>query len=241
MLRAIFFDVDGTLLDDDADWRSAVAATAGLIADRYPPVGREELISAYYDAATEIWRTIRDAQRAPWGNMDDPGIVRRVWHSALVRLSASNDDFSEHAAHAYARFRLARVSVFADVMGCLATLQDKYRLGVVTNGSDATHLPKIAVAGLEKHFGSVTTTDCGAGKPLPAIFNHALSALDAEPASSAYVGDSLHWDIGGANHVGMFSIWVNRSGAQRRVGDPVPRAEIASLHELPELLIQADA
>lgn len=65
--------------------------------------------------------------------------------------------------------------------------------------------------------------------------------LDAEPASSAYVGDSLHWDIGGANQVGMFSIWVNRSGAQHRVSDPVPRAEIASLHELPELLIQADA
>ena len=43
---AIFFDVDGTMLDDDADWRSAVAATAGLIADRYPPLSREELVSA---------------------------------------------------------------------------------------------------------------------------------------------------------------------------------------------------
>ena len=68
------------------------------------------------------------------------------------------------------------------------------------------------------NFVSVTT-DCGAGKPLPAIFNHALAALDAEPVSSAYVGDSLHWDIGGANQVGILSIWLNRSGAQRRVGE----------------------
>ena len=65
VFRAIFFDVDGTMLDDDADWRSAVAATAGLIADRYPPLSREELVSAYYDAATEIWRTVRDVQEAP--------------------------------------------------------------------------------------------------------------------------------------------------------------------------------
>ena len=241
MFRAIFFDVDGTMLDDDADWRSAVAATAGLIADRYPPLSREELVSAYYDAATEIWRTVRDVQEAPWGNMDDPGIVRRVWRSALAGLSATSDDSSEHAAHAYARFRLARVSVFADVRNCLAILQDKYRLGVITNGSDATHLPKIAAAGLDEYFDSVTTTDCGAGKPLPAIFNHALAALDAEPVSSAYIGDSLHWDIGGANQVGIFSIWLNRSGAQPRRGDPVPRAELASLHELPELLSQTDA
>ena len=240
MLRTIFFDVDGTLLDDDANWRSAVAATAGLIVDRYPPLGREELTSAYFDAATEIWRTIRDAQEAPWGNMDDPGIVRKVWHSALTGLSASSADSSEHAAHAYARFRLARVSVFNDVMGCLAILEDKYRLGVITNGSDATHLPKIAAAGLDRYFESVTTTDCGAGKPLPAIFNHALAALDAEPASSAYVGDSLHWDISGANQVGIFSIWLNRAGTQRASRDPVPRAEIASLHELPELLSRAD-
>ena len=64
---------------------------------------------------------------------------------------------------------------------------------------------------------------------MPAIFNHALVELDAEPAVSAYVGDSLDWDIGGANQVGMFSIWFNRSVAPRRVGDPVRRAEIASL------------
>ena len=78
-------------------------------------------------------------------------------------------------------------------------------------------------------------------KPLPTIFDHALAALDAEPASSAYVGDSLQWDIGGANQVGIFSIWLNRSGAQRRRVDPLPRVEIAPLHELLELLSQTDA
>ena len=89
----------------------------------------------------------------------------------------------EQAAHAYAPSRLARVSVCADVRGCLAILQDNYRLGLITNGSDATHLPKIA--GLDSYFESVTTTDCGVGKPLPAIFDHALATLDAEPASNA--------------------------------------------------------
>ena len=79
--------------------------------------------------------SVRAASPArPWAKL-----VRRGWRSALAGLSASSDDSFEHAAHACARFRLARVSVFADAMGCLAILQDKYRLGVITNGSDATH------------------------------------------------------------------------------------------------------
>ena len=168
--------------------------------------------------------------------MEDPDIVRRVWQAALAGLSAAEAEAVEHAVITYSRFKRAQVSVFDDVLECLEALRNRYRLGAITNGSNVTHLPKIAAAGLGKYFESVTTTDCGAGKPLPAIFNQALVSVDVEPARSAYVGDSLHWDIDGANNAGMISIWLNRSGVQRSATDPIPRAEIACLRELPPLL-----
>ena len=168
--------------------------------------------------------------------MDEPRVVRKVWRSALAEWPAAGEEAVELAAVTYVRFRSARVSLFADVRDCLAVLRARYRLGVITNGSSATHLPKIAAAGLDVYFESVTTTDCGSGKPFPAIFAHALASLDAESVHSVYVGDSLPWDIGGANRAGMISVWLNRSVAERGAGDPVPRAEVASLHELPELL-----
>ena len=240
MLEAVFFDVDGTLLDHDADWRSAVEATARVIAQRCR-IGRAELLAAYYAAAMQVWRTMRDAPSPPWGNMDEPRVVCKVWRSALAEWPAAGEEAVEHAVATYVRFRSARVSVFADVLDCLAVLRGRYRLGVITHGSNATHLPRIAAAGLDEYFESVTTTDCGSGKPLPAIFAHALASLDAESAHSVYVGDSLPWDIGGANRAGLISVWLNRTGAERGAGVPEPQAQITSLHELPELLSRLSA
>ena len=91
------------------------------------------------------------------------------------------------------------------------------------------------------YFESITTTDCGSGKPFPAIFAHALASLDADPVHSVYVGDSLPWDIGGANRAGMISVWLNRTGAERDARVPVPQAQITSLHELSELLSRLSA
>ena len=187
------------------------------------------------------WRTFHAAfsealGMSPWGNMDEQRLIHEVWRSALAWAPAAGRASVEHAAVVYAHFRSTRVSVFADVPDCLAALQARYRLGVITNGSVATHAPRITAAGLEKYFESVITTDCGAGKPLPAIFAHALASLDAEPGRSVYVGDSLPWDVGGANRVGMISVWLNRSGAERSAGDPLPQAQVTSLCELPELL-----
>lgn len=42
---------------------------------------------------------------------------------------------------------------------------------------------------------------------------HALDALDVAAGASVYVGDSLSWDVGGANGAGMASVWVNRKSA----------------------------
>ena len=230
---AVFFDVDGTLVDHIADWRSAAEVTARMVAERHG-ISRAKLLGSYYASSEQIWRAIQGAPR--WGNIDEPNIILEVWRLALASFPAAGEASVEHAAVTYGHFRSARVSVFPDVPDCLAVLQARYRIGVITNGSDATHRPRIAATGLEDYFASVTTTNCGSGKPLPGIFAHALASLDAEPVRSVYVGDSLPWDIGGANGAGMISVWLNRSGAERRTGDPVPHAEIRSLCELPELL-----
>ena len=236
MIDAIFFDWDGTLMDDDASWRRCVAATAAAVAERYAHVDAAELTAAYHAAADQVWNELRGVRAPPWGNMDDSRLLLRVWSAALRRLHASGDGMVAHAATTYTGLRGSDVPLFDDVIDCLDALRGRYRLGVITNGSTVTHLPKVEASGLRGYFGSVTTTDVGSGKPFRGIFDHALASLDTAPARAVYVGDLPFADVGGANGAGMTSVWIDRSGAGLAAGDPVPDGRISSLRDLPGLL-----
>ena len=99
--------------------------------------------------------------------MDDPGIVRRVWHSALAGSSSRRDDSSEHAA----RLRLVQARATLGVRRCQelsAILRDKCRLGVITNGSGASPQDRRGQSRRVLRIGDYQRLR---GKPLLAIFN----------------------------------------------------------------------
>ena len=234
MIDAVVFDWDGTLMDHDASWRRCMAATAEAMVRRDSRFDVAGLSAAYQAAAEQLWEELHDILAPPWGNMDDRRILQQVWGRALGP-DASRDDAAV-AAETWTALSRADVPIYDDVIECLDALRGRFRLGVLTNGSAATHLPKVEASGLRGYFGSVTTTDVGAGKPLRAIFDHALASLDAAPSRSVYVGDSPARDVAGANSAGMTSVWINRTDAVLAAGDPVADAEIISLRELPGLL-----
>jgi putative hydrolase of the HAD superfamily len=68
------------------------------------------------------------------------------------------------------------------------------------------------------------------------MFEHALGSLDVQPGAANHVGDSLEWDVRGANGASMTSVWLNRMGATREDDDPASRVEIPNLEELPPVL-----
>lgn len=241
VIEAIFFDWDGTLMDDDTSWRRCVSATIDEVARRHRGIDPGALSAAYYAAARRLWDEVKGVSAPPWGNTDDPGLARRVWSAALRRSPAAGDDATAHAVECYSRLRSTDTPLYDDVVDCLSGLRGRYRLGVITNGSNATHLPKVEASGLRGYFGSVTTTDCGSGKPFRPIFAQALASLEAAPARALYVGDWPFADIGGANGAGMVSVWINRAGAALAADDPVPDAQIASLGDLPGVLDRLQA
>lgn len=236
-IRAIFFDLDGTLVDGSATWRRSVSETIRVVTERCVDVDPGELESAYYAVAAQVWDMVKDVSPPSWGSMDAESVVRQVWGKALGCLCVADEEIVDQATRAYyVALRSIGAPAYGDVVECLRRLRVDYELGVITNGPATTQLPKIELAGLAPYFKSVTTTDIGSGKPHCQMFEHALASIDAESAHAVYVGDSLNWDVGGANNAGMVSVWLNRTGAARASDDPIPDAEIASLGELPELV-----
>lgn len=103
--------------------------------------------------------------------------------------------------------------LFDDVLPTLAELRQRgFLLGVVTNrlwGGKVFH-EDVQTLGLLNHFDyshMAISADLGVRKPHPAIFQHALNAIQVPPEQAVMVGDSLRADIAGAQGLGIFSIW----------------------------------
>lgn len=233
-VAAVFFDLDGTLLDDDANWKRSVPATVNAVTDRHPHIDAEELEEAYFRNSKRVWDEIRSAEVSPFGDMDATTISTSVWNGALADIGIDDEEILDRAVGTYHRLRNTGLVKFGDVEECLDILQSKYRLGVITNGHAETQLPKLDSAGLSGYFESITTVDIGFGKPQIEIFDHALNSFDVRAGEAVYVGDYLFWDVGGANAAGMCSVWINRTKQTRGPNDPEPDAEITTLAELPE-------
>ena len=231
-IAAVFFDLDGTLLDDDANWKRSVPATVNAVTDRHPHIDAEELEEAYFRNSRKVWDEIRGAEVSPFGDMDATTISTSVWNGALADIGIDDEEILNRAVGTYHRLRNTGLVAFDDVEECLGILRSKYRLGVITNGHSETQQPKLNSAVISGYFESVTTVDIGHGKPQVEIFDHALNTLGVSANEAVYVGDYLFWDVGGANAAGMHSVWLNRKGHEREAGEPEPDAEIKSLADL---------
>jgi len=111
-----------------------------------------------------------------------------------------------------------------------------YQLALISNTYWAAdlHDRHLAEYGLIDFFDvrvySANTTHV---KPHPSIFLDTLTALGVEPYEAAYVGDRPDIDVKGAQQVGMHGILIRSPYDQTLLGEIVPDAII---DELPELI-----
>ena len=122
-------------------------------------------------------------------------------------------------AHCEAIFEALRVRIpesrplFDDVLSTLRILQERgFLLGIVSNRHWGGTLFRedLQTLGLLGFFDLrhiAISVDLGIRKPNPAIFLHALNALNVAPEEAVMVGDSLLSDIVGGKMLGLFTVW----------------------------------
>ncbi|HSF79745.1 MAG TPA: HAD family hydrolase [Anaerolineales bacterium] len=117
-----------------------------------------------------------------------------------------------------------------------------YRMGLISNAADDADVQALVdSAGIRAYFEVILTSAAqGIRKPNPRIFHQALEHMNLTPDQAVMVGDTLGADILGAEHAGIFSIWITRRadtpGNQAHLDTINPRAVIGTLSELPDLL-----
>jgi putative hydrolase of the HAD superfamily len=228
-IDATFFDLDDTLVDDQASFR---IATARACAELAAGVDEALLTSTYIEVSDAWWRS----QVYAYGDLY---IVRlMLWRRALALCGCDDEPTAMRARDLYTAYRTEVCEVYDETRAVLEALAGRYRLAVITNGHGDTQRNRLRVSGLDRYFDLVVAaTDIDAGKPDPAIFRHAMERLDVAPSATWHVGDSLVSDVAGAHASGLAAaVWLNRRAEQREDGQAAPHHEISALGELPGLL-----
>jgi HAD superfamily hydrolase (TIGR01509 family) len=105
------------------------------------------------------------------------------------------------------------------IRGAVATVREIHRMSVpIGIVSSAVYHPflewTLELFGIWQAFGAiVTSASAGYYKSRPEIYEVAADALGASPERMVHVGDSLRFDVGGANRAGMGTVWLREHDA----------------------------
>lgn len=232
VIRAIFFDLDDTLVDDTISLEQCAEEAARELAhDRgASPV---DLGDAYVDAAIDFW-----TQLGPGSPKPAMGEIRpMMWRAALQRHGIEDEKLARKLAARFDELRVERVELFPEAVPVLNELRGKYRMAIISNGFAETHELKIARLELERIFDRIIlAAELEMAKPDPAVFVHAMELLGVGPDESIMVGDRYDRDVIGAHEAGMRAVWIRCRGEEVPDGARPPEAIIDSIGGLPEAL-----
>ncbi len=221
--RAIVFDLDDTLYPEQAYVFSgfrAVAAWAEAHLDI--PAGQ---------GFAELKHLFEQGRR---------GDTFNLW---LAAHEVAPGGLVSHLVQVYREHQPALVP-FPEVPDMLASLQRRYRLGLVSDGYLRVQQRKLAALGLVHYFDAVVFSDAwgrAAWKPSTKPFEIALERLACEAARSMYVADNPLKDFLGARQLGMVTVRVcRRAGEYSQLSPPTPQhapdLTIRSVTELGQVL-----
>jgi 2-haloacid dehalogenase len=214
------FDCYGTLID----WEGGAGAFLYELARRHerePPPGRE---------LRERWEELQFERL-----QGEYRSYREILADSLAEWAGGRAyTVTPQDAEAFAR-SMECWQPFPDTVAALRAAREAgLRLWIISNTDRS--IIEHSLRHLEVEFDGVTVAeDCRAYKPSDEPFQHALSAIDAEPGEILHVAFGFKYDLAAAQRHGMRTAWVNRGGVPAP-GHERPDHEWRDLWPLAELV-----
>lgn len=229
---AVFFDMDGTILD----WQSGMEETWRASMERHNDGSYE------VHAMHELIRTRRDwfwsdPERARTGRLDLDEASRVIVRSAFEDAGLTALEVADSIANWYRRERAKALVPYPGAIETLEAFRSRdIPLALLTNGGATSQRASVERHNLEAYFHCIVIEgEFGAGKPDERVFRHALQATGSEPETTWMVGDNLAADIAPAVELGMHAVWVDERGEGLPEGAPTtPHRIIRAITELIE-------
>ncbi len=218
-IKACVFDAYGTLFDV----HSAAARCRDDLGDKA-------------DALSALWRQkqleytwLRSLMQA---HVDFWQITGDALDYAMAATALDDTALREKLMSLY-----LSLDAYPEVADTLTRLQSSgMRTAILSNGSPMMLEAAVTSAGIATRLDHVLSVeDVGVFKVARQTYQLAVDRLSVEPTEICFMSSNA-WDAAGAAHFGLQVVWINRFGQPRERLPGKPRAELSSLHALPELI-----
>ena len=225
----IFFDLDHTLWDYEANSREALLdlhAQYDLASKGVTSV--DELCFHFKRVNTELW-DLYDR------NLITSDVIRQErFKQILDAFGAFEQKLCDNLSHDYLNNCPLKCNLIPNALDTLDYLSQKYKMTVVTNGFEEIQNIKLTSGKITHYFEHVITSQkAGHRKPAREIFEYALQVNGSSPAETIMIGDNLLTDIAGAKNASIDTIFFNPEGLEH---DVQVHYQIKALSELQEIL-----
>lgn len=223
MIKAVIFDLDGTLLDRDASLKSFIDAQYERFKSHLEKVPKSRYAERFIelDARGMVWKDRVYRQLA------EEFELPVAWEELLEDYMIN---FKQHCAP------------FPHMKFLLEQLKGKsLRLGIISNGKGQFQLDAIQALGIEPYMDVILISEWeGMKKPDRRLFRMAVERLGVKPEEAMYVGDHPDNDIKGARTAGLKTIWKRDAQWSSAEADYIIEdlAEIVTIAAQEKLLIR---
>jgi len=210
VIRAVLFDLDGTLFDRDATVATVLASQVQQFSALIPPSRANRFIGRVLE-------------------LDDHGHRdKREVYSVVASEFGFDSTAVEHLLASFGSQYPLHCALDVSVARTLAELRQRgMALAIVTNGATAVQNAAIDALGIRDAVDAILISEAeGVRKPQPEIFHRAAARLGVAPGDCCFVGDHPVVDVEGATAAGLWALWKRTSYWRPRL--PVPAIDAVS-------------
>jgi epoxide hydrolase-like predicted phosphatase len=242
VVRAVLFDYGGTLTEVKRPWKEVKPVAVFSAFKTMKRNGLRLPFEQYRELNDSIFQKNSALELEVNRDVPDPVTYQEIVDSLFPsRTKAWRRKVAAQAADAFWGVAKRNFVLRKSTRPTLKKLKAmKLRLAVISNH----HYPKaltehLAELRIASYFSKVyASAKAGLRKPDPRFFEMCLASIKVHPREAIYIGDSLEYDVEGANRAGMYTILVSgRLSSSRKDETGVsPDFVVHDLLEVPQIV-----